>query len=596
MPEKRAQLTIAEVLLLLLVLVPASLLLTAYLLDAAGWPIEPGVVGALSISMPAGALAVLWRARLLRDVRRDAGELAGFVLTVVGFFVFAMALAAPSFLPRTHSGDTVNHLVLIDFIRLHHTLPHDPRLRYYLGDMATYPPGSHVLGALVASWLGTPGVRVLHAVMAYSVAVNAALVYSMTVRLLPGARAAPVFGLTASLLLLSAFEYVIGPLLRWGFYSQVIAETFALATLWTLLLYDRVRARVFPVMFAVFGIATLLTWVGWLVVPLAAVTAYLALRAGIAAGGKIADWAIAVLPVVVVGLFDTLARRADSGMLTAEGSVLSPSVDAFGLPLLVLGCLGAVLAVRQARARPVLIFLGMVLAQAAVLWMIQTHLRVSSYYATFKTLYLLVYPLAALAALALATLWSRLECSWSRLQSPRSAWLTLALPVIVVGSMLWRKPRVDWPSAITQPVYESGLWARVNLPNGCVDYLLSKWPAHWVTVEWLQVNVLGNPVESERTRRAAQKFERRRTAQDPWEDPERLPYAIVGNWQELPRRVRERYTILYTSVDGTSAVVQRMGEVNQSCRDDTPTIDQLVMQPRTDTVASAVSRLMSNAR
>lgn len=587
-----AALTLSEAVLLVLLLAPAAMMLIGYALDVAGWPIAPRAVGTLSALAVGGTVLVLARSGVLRPLHRGVLDEGALLLTLAGFFAFAMALAAPSFLPRTHSGDTVNHLLLIDFIRLHRVLPHDPALRYYLGDMVAYPPGGHLLAALVAAWLGTTGVRVLHAVMAYSVAAKAALVYSVTVRLLPGVRTAPVFGLCASLFLLFPFEYVIGPLLRWGFYAQALAETFALATLWALVLFDQTGRKRVLTLFAVFGVGTLLTWVGWLLVPLAAFTVWLVLRRGLSPRAKLAAWVVAVPAVALLGVLDTLTRRADSSMLTAEGSVLAPSVEAFGLPLLVFGGLGALVAARQQRALPVLCFLGMLLGQATMLWALQTRLGVSTYYATFKTLYLAVYPLAILAGVALATLWTRLERTLGRLQEPRWAWLSLAVPVVLIGAVLWTKPRIDWPSAITQPLYESGVWARDHLPNGCVDVLLSKWPAHWVTVDWLQMSVFGNPALSERSRLAEQKFKRRRVSRDLWDDPDRLPYAIVGSWQELPRRVKDRYTILYTSSDGTSAVVQRKGEASQTCRDDTPTVDQLVIQPRTGTLASALAALV----
>jgi len=587
--QETARLSVAEIAAGLLVAIPAGLMLTSYLVDAAGWPIDPTVLALVLV----GELAVA--AGLVRkQIGRAGGELdpaalGGFLLVVVGFAAFALWLAAPSLLPRTHSGDTVNHLGLIDFIRHHRSLVHDQGLQYYLAEMAAYPPGSHILGALAAAWLNTTGVRVLHGILAFFIAVKAGLVYNIALRLLPSSWANPAFPLAGAALLLIAFEYFMGPLLRWGFYSQVIAETFVVAMLWALVRFDQQPSTGVVAFFGLCGLAVSLTWTGLLPVPLAAFAGLVLIRRRLAPRDKARWLLMGVVIVALLAALDALSRREVMWTVASEGSVLRPSVEAYGLPLLLLGALGLVIGARQGRLLPVAVFVGAVLAQAAALWIVQTRTQILSYYVIYKTLYLLVYPLAIFGAFALAGLWSFPKRLWQPARGNAWAVFAAVLPIAVLALVAWRKPRLDWPSAITQPVYEAGLWARDNLPNGCIDYLFGRWPAHWVTVLWLEVNVFGNPIEARRTFLATEKFRHRRLADDPWADPERLPFAIVGDWEALPRRVKDQHVVLYRSSDGKSVVAQRQGETNRACRDDTVTIDRLVLQPRNATVAGRLA-------
>jgi hypothetical protein len=594
--EQAAGLNVSEIATGLLVAIPAGLMLTAYLVDAAGWPIEPTVMAFLLVGELAVAAGLVWKQVGRPGARLDRAHLAGFVLVVIGFAALALWLAAPSLLPRTHSGDTVNHLALIDFIRHHRSLVHDRGLQYYLADMAGYPPGSHILGALVAAWLNTTAVRVLHGILAFFIAVKTGLVYNIVLRLLPPSRPNPAFALAGAALLLVAFEYFIGPLLRWGFYSQVISETFVVAMLWAFVRFDQQPSTAVVVFFALCGLAVSLTWTGLLPIPLLAFTGLVLIRRRLALRDKARWLLMGVVIVAVLATLDALSRREVIGIVASEGSVLRPSVEAYGWPLLMLGGLGLAISARQDRLLPVVVFLAALLAQVAGLWIVQTWTQTLSYYVIYKTLYLLVYPLAVFGAIALASLWSIPERFWQ--PARRKAWgvSAMVLPVAVLALVVGRKPTLDWPSAIREPFYEAGLWARQQLPNGCVDYVFGRWPAHRVTVLWMEVNVFGNPMESSRTNRSIDKFRHRHNGRDPWTDPEMMPFAIVGDWPALPRAAKDQYVVLYMSTDGSSTVVQRRGAANSACQDDVVTIDRLVLDPRNGTVADRLAALLRVAQ
>lgn len=591
MTDEPAPLTAAELVAGVLLGGPVALALTAYLLDAAGWPIDARAVAVLVL----GELAVVgglgWRAGWRPRQGLDLGGLVGFAIVLVGFFGFAMWLGAPSLLPRTHSGDTVNHLTLIDFIRQHRSLPHDSRLEHYLGQMATYPPGSHILGALVAGWLGLSGVQVMHGVLAFFVALKAGLVYVTIRRLGPPEAAQPGFAMAGAAMLLLSFEHVIGPLLRWGFYAQVVGEAFALGALWALVYFDQRRATSAAALFVLYSLGVLLTWTALVLIPLAALIGLLVLGRESTLRTKLKWPAVGLGALVVIGVLDTFSRRDNAAYVTGEGAVLTPTAEVFSWPLLALGALGLGLSLRRRATLPLLLFLAALLGQAAAFWLIQARAQMISFYLTYKLLYLLPYPLAIFGGVGLAWLASLPARAWP--SAPRQAWagLALALPLVVLGMVAVRKPRLDWPSAIRPPFYEAGLWARDNLPNGCVDYLFSGGRAHWVTGYWLQVSVFGNPVASERTMQQAAKFYQRAKARDRWADPERLPYAIVGDWPDLPRAAKAQSSLLYLSTDGESAVVERRGPTNQVCRDETVPLDRLVLEPRRGTIVGTVAAL-----
>ena len=81
-------------------------------------------------------------------------------------------LAAPTFLPLSTGPDLTHHLLLIRYIEEHWRLVHDPSVERFLGEMAQYTPGSHVLVAFAGSVARTDGLRALHAVQAVTVALK----------------------------------------------------------------------------------------------------------------------------------------------------------------------------------------------------------------------------------------------------------------------------------------------------------------------------------------------------------------------------------------------------------------------------------------
>src|SRR5207248_10326353 len=66
--------------------------------------------------------------------------------------------------------------------RSHWRLVHDVRLSEYLGEMIDYTPGVHLIAALAGAWLRTDGLHAVYAVVAFTVALKAGLVFHIARR------------------------------------------------------------------------------------------------------------------------------------------------------------------------------------------------------------------------------------------------------------------------------------------------------------------------------------------------------------------------------------------------------------------------------
>src|SRR5262249_27417012 len=142
-----------------------------------------------------------------RGAARRLGEAAAFGGTVAGLFAWLLWRSRPDFLPIGGGVDLTHHLLLIGFIEKHWTLPHDPSVESFLGEMMHYTPGSQVLAGLAGAWLRTDGLHAMHPVAAGTVALKAGLVVLVALRALPTAAPRIPFALAAALMLLAPSGY-----------------------------------------------------------------------------------------------------------------------------------------------------------------------------------------------------------------------------------------------------------------------------------------------------------------------------------------------------------------------------------------------------
>jgi hypothetical protein len=540
-----------------------AVMITGWVAGAAGLTIHPASVLILSTLLAAG---IWWVGR--RPVGRresfDGVRLVGFVVVVVGFMGYFCWLAWPSLLPTSEGPDLVHHLSLIHFIQQRHALPDSATFGAYLGEMTGYTPGSHLLAASVAEWIGADGLRVLYPLTAATVALKSGILYNLLLRLFPGGRANAVSALAGTLLLLVPHAYLLRSFTAFYFYAQVIAETFAIAMLWVLVVWFQQPSRWLLVWFSIFGIAVVLCWPVLLPAPAVAFAIVVLWRGSGTLRDRLRDLSVALAPIAAVALVYTATHTKSAVILSSGGSTVVPAVSLFGWPFLALVAAGAILAVRRAdTVAPVLAFVAACLAQIAALVALQLYLRSSNLYLASKSVHLLTCGLVLLAGIAIESGWHTLvrviRASWHR----RVAW---ALPMLVALAIA----RTDIPirpvrSPLTEPVYRAGLWAKANLPSACVDYLVS----HWVTAYWLHVDLLGNPRQSERMR--TDPFDYPVTV-GRWIVPGSLPFAVVEDLDSLPADARLNVRVVQSF--GRAAVVER-ADGGGVCHDDTLPIDRL---------------------
>ena len=564
-------------------------MIAAWLCDAAALRIHPASIFALGVLTLAVASASILRPRGAWTASWSWRRLIAFLSLGGGFAAYVCWLAWPSLLPLTDGPDLVHHLSLIHFIQRRHALPNDPVFARYLGEMASYTPGSHLLAAIVAEWLRVDAVRVVHPVLALAVALKAGLIYNTLTRLLPGFPANIASSIAGTLLLLLPHRYLLEPLTVFGFYSQVVAETFAVAALWAILAWHQRPSRTLLALASLFLVAVVLSWPVYFPVPALAFVIVVALRwhDGRPVESTLADVLLALGPAVVT--IATFAGRhpSSAGILRSGGSVLVPSVGVFGWPFVVFAAMGAVIVMRRLRTTaPIVAFAAAALAQIGALAVLQSRLGATNLYLANKTVFLLVSPAVIVAALAVDTIWrfaarlvgtlpaasfplpaSRKIAFFTAVGRDRAARLVTACSPLAVVALLLASdlPRHSLPPPLSEPLYHAGHWAQANVPSGCVDYLVER----WITGYWLHLDVLGNARASERMR--TETFEYKPTV-GRWVVPDGAPFAIVENLATLPADARRNMTVLYQS--GSAAVVRR-SDGGGTCADEAPGIDRV---------------------
>jgi hypothetical protein len=241
--------------------------------------------------------------------------------------------------------------------------------------------------------------------------------------------------------------------------------------------------------------------------------------------------AIVSVPAAVFVALHAMTHATGVAIVGSSGAVTRPSLETLQLAFLVLAAAGAVLALRHAAARVIVILLAVTVAQAlaiAALDVLRARAATShSFYMPFKMVYLAVLPCAALGTIALAR---ATDVVTSRLPAVRvaGAVIPLLLAAVLAAGRFPVKPQ---PSPIARPSLQAGLWARANLPPECVDYF----SRHWLTGYWLHLDVLGNRRVSDRMR--GETFDMPDVV-GKWIQGKGLPYAIVENLEAVPRDAR----------------------------------------------------------
>jgi len=530
-------LTTAETAAVSVITVLVSAVVVSYLLDRLGTRIA--ALPVLLASVACGAVPILWQPRS-RHARGDMAALAAVVLGVLGALVW---LAWPELLPVGGGSDLTHHLQLIDFIDRHGRLAHTAADALLLGNMVNYTPGSHLLASLAGAWAGTDGLHAVHPVVALTVALKAGFVFLIARRLLGGQLRAP-FAVGAVLLLFTSYDYFIGSFARFSFFAQVVAELFAVAMWLALVLWERRPSAVAAGLFAVAGVGVFLTWPVWIGPPVVVLLALALVRGDLPRLARVRYLGAALAPIALVAALHAAGRGESVAIVQTGGAAFWPGVARFGVPLLLLALAGTVLALRSASGRVTVGLLAVIALQALALFAVARVSGADSPYMALKMPHLAIYPMAALAALTLASMWRLLEHVVAAAIPDRwlpTGWGSVVASLLVIGGVAWTAARfasVPRPElAITENAFRAGRWARDHVQPDCVEYLVR----HDSTSYWLHQAVLRNPMQP--APGVASPVFVYRDALVRWITGTSLPVAIA-DLSLVPREVREDLDVL----------------------------------------------------
>ena len=529
----------------------SSAIITAYLADWVGFAIRPFVILALSAAASAGTFVRLW----LRSAP-DRPVLIAFGVGVCALFAWLLWLARPDFLPTGSGPDLAHHLALFAYIERHWQLVHDAALSDYLGEMVDYTPGTHLLAVLTGAWLRTDGLHTVYGVVAASVALKAGFVFLITIRLLPRGVPRVPFALIAVALLFLPYVYFIGSFTEQSYLAQVLAELFAIAMWWAVLVWDDRPAAGAMVVYAVSGVAAFLTWPVW-TGPLLLLLVLVALlhRDGSSALPappallRLRHLAIAVIPIAAAAAIHASRHPGGFRMAGTGGFAIWPSSGVLGWWFITLAAAGLMFCVTQRHARGVVLLVAAIAAQAAGLVATAHASGAAAPYLALKMFYLAIYPMSVAIALTLGAAWRVVRVS--EIRSARLAWVLVVLVAIAVARPVAVAARARPRPIVTQPVFLAAQWTRGRLPPGCIDYLVSD----GYTAYWLHLAVFGNPRTSGRAM-DDDTFEPKKAIVR-WILPDSLSYAITDDLEALPRDVQGNVDVLVRF--GPAAVVKRRG-------------------------------------
>lgn len=529
--------SLAEVIAATLTVVLGAWPLAAYVIDAAGSGVMPAVSLAAAVGI-GGLLA--WRQP--KSFTATWPDLAAWLGVVVFVAAIVLRLSWPGLVPPGRGPDLTHHLLLVDYIEQQGHLVHDRSLGGAMGEMAHYTPGAHLLAAMAGRLSGTDGLRAFFPVVTLCAALTAGFVFLIARRL---GMALPI-ALGAAILLFLPSPYFLGAFTHDGFLAQTVATLFAVAMWWALTVWSERPSSEGACLIAVFLMAIFLSWPVFLG-PLLVVFAAILLSADLPVPAKQRQFGIVVLPLLLIFLVHSWDRWGWMLIVRTSGAVMHPSIESLGWLFPLLATIGAIAAFSDARARLTVILLFVIALQSLTLFVIATAQGADTPYMALKMIYLAVYPMAVLGALALSRIAGR-----SRV-TETVGWMVAALLLIAA------RPAFTAPRNV--PVVDLDLYAAAKSLRSqgittCVDYLVSDAE----TAYWLHLAVLGNPRATGRM----QEIDRYdpRGAMAPWITAEGRSYAIA-DLRILPDEIRSRVDV--TAQFGHAGVITRRGATIKGC-------------------------------
>lgn len=570
----------------------------AYLADGAGFPLAPIPTLAASMGL-AMATAVggprLGTARVRHgDARRapfplpaqpDLASAAAFIGVVGAVLAYLVWLGWPALVPPGGGPDLAHHLLLVDYIERQRHIPRDPALAAAMGEMWAYTPGAHLLAVLAGAWTSTDGFRAVYPVVVVAVALKAGFVFLIARRELPDNPARVPLAVAAVLLMLLPRAYVIGAFARDSFFAQVVGELFAVATWWAIVMWSDAPSMRRALIAGWMGAATFLTWPIW-IGPLLAIGALRFYSFYRFSGFFGFSQLLAALgPVAVVAVLHTTGRAGYLAVAGTSGFVMAPSLETIGAVLPALATTGLVVSLVRAQTRTAPALLLAIVLQASGLYALARSAGADTAYMALKMVYLAIYPMAVLGAIAVGAGASavagrarggRTSVGHARIWTT-SCWLAVFVGAVALGRTMLAAPRPA--PVVSADFYDAGRWTRDHLPLDCVDYLVPNAD----TAYWLHLAVLGHPRASARTEEVDRESPRDVTGR--WIEGRGRRYGIA-DVAVVPREVWPQVRLV--QLFGRAAVIEGSG----SCPLETPgaAVHDPAGRPTAADLASRASR------
>lgn len=544
----------AEALFAALVSTLAALVVVAYSIDRLGLAFHP-----LPMLFGGGAILLASLTWLWRDAIADDSSVGVAAALMATTTVWVLWLARPWILPAGSGPDLTHHLILIRYIERHWRLVHESSAEAFLGEMAYYTPGSHVLVALLGAWLRADGLQAFHPLIAFTVGLKTTFVFLIARRLAAQGTPRVPLAAIAALALFAAPRFFAGAFVEYSFLAQIVAELFGVAMWWALVAWDQESGRWPMCLFGLAGAALFLTWPVLIGPPVLAL-GLLVLTGWRSFNRRLSDALIGGGPIVFYAALFMMGRAAWVQLAGTGGETAQPSVAAYGWPFIVLSSAGLLLCAWRPRGRATTWVAVAFLTQSAVLYWVAVS-RGNQPYMSLKLAYGFLFVQAAAITMVLSELWQAMPgpttaaaaAAGVRTRGALAAWLAAGVVAASVGWSVAGAPKslgLDYHPAISRPIEQAGKWAAINLPPACIDYLVPDVE----TAYWLHLAVLGNPRMSPRT--GDDDTYELKKALVRWLTPGGLPYAIV-DLPAVPSDVRGELDVVHRF--GNAAVARRRG-------------------------------------
>lgn len=193
-------------------------------------------------------------ATLRRVVRWRTGDSLAFLVVVVSTLAYLLWLAWPALLPLGSGSDLMHHLLLVDHIEHHRQLPSDASAVEFLGEMADYTPGLHLLAAIVGTLTGS-GLHAIYPIVAVTVALKFGVFLLVLLRLFHTSPVRLPLAIAGTIAVLAIPTYSLGSFIDDSFLAQVASELFAIFAWWALVCWAVEPNRTAMSLFAFAGVA-----------------------------------------------------------------------------------------------------------------------------------------------------------------------------------------------------------------------------------------------------------------------------------------------------------------------------------------------------